>query len=85
MIFAEFWAGRVGPYLPQSPAVVVQAVEERPTPPALMVTNYEATAKVFEPVEALVLAELAALTESYGPWAAARALFNPINEGGDQR
>lgn len=82
MSFAEFFAGR-NQWLPQ-PVVVVPAVEEPPAPPPLLATSFEATVKVFEPVEALVLAELAALTEVCGPWAAALAPFNPINEG-DQR
>lgn len=84
MSFAEFFAGR-NQWLPQ-PVVVVPAVEEEPpAPPPLLATSFEATVKVFQPVEDAVLAELAALTEACGPWDAARALFNPISEGGDRR
>jgi hypothetical protein len=82
-VIHEYWAGRVNAFL-GPPAVVVPAVEEPPAPPPVfVVTNFEPTVEVFQPFEDEVLAELAALTESCGPWAAARTLFNPI--GGDQR
>lgn len=80
MSFAEFFAGR-NQWLPQ-PVVVVPAVEEPPVP-LLLVTSFEDTGPEVEAAEAVVLGELAALTESCGPWDAAWALFNPIGGGTD--